>query len=139
MFHFLLVVSLLLVGSANAQNENANCENYYLKDSDKPYVLCDYDFGKEKTKVFISRECILKTCEAYKAYEQALTIVNESRPGDMDQNWGTINCRNLKGVSTYLSYNQQRSGEMHFCQFSDFSFILTVFLNTSRSIGLNEN
>lgn len=136
MFRCLVGLSLLFAISVNAQNENAVCRNYYLIDSAQPYVICRYDFGKEKIKVLISKECILRKCEAYKAYEQALTIVNESAPGDMDQNWGTINCRNLKGVSTYLSSNRQRSGEMHFCKFSDFSFILTGFLDTSRSIGV---
>lgn len=134
MFRYFVGACLLFAGSLNvfSQNENPECENYYIKDSDKPHVLCDYDFGREKIKVLISKECISKKCEAYKAYERALTIVIDPDSDNMDQNWGTINCRNLNGISTYLSPNRQRSGEMHFCKFNDSSFILTGFLDTSR-------
>lgn len=134
MFRCLIGLSLLFAISANAQNENASCENYYLKDSDKPYVICRYDFGKEKTKVLISKECILKKCDAYKAYERALTIRNESVPGDMDNNWGILNCMSLNGVLIWLTNNRQRSGEVRFCKFNDFSFIPDIFLDTSRSL-----
>lgn len=132
MLRYLIGLSLLFAISVNAQNENPLCENFYFKDSDKSYVICEYDLGKEKTKVLISKECILKKCEAYKAYEKALTIRNVREPGDMDHNWGTINCMDLNGSLIWLSNNRQISGEVRFCKFNDFSFISDLFLDTSR-------
>ncbi|MCM2351968.1 MAG: hypothetical protein NDI69_18300 [Bacteriovoracaceae bacterium] len=134
MSHYWLAVSILLAGSVSAQKENAACENFYFKNSDKPYVLCNYDFGKEKTKVFISKECILKKCEAYRAYEKAFTISNVREHGDTDHNWGTLNCMNLNGALVWLTSNGQRSGEVRFCKFEDFSFVSDYFLDTSRTL-----
>lgn len=124
-----LFLSLFLISASSVASVEKNCERYVESDSSEiKLVMCRSDL-KLETDVFISQNCLSKSCMAFNAYLKAPKTRLGSDQRAPDVNSGYAMCVKLKGIPLYIKLETSVGDERLVCKFQDKSYIGLTYIN----------